>query len=122
MGTFSVTIQIGDLQGQQFEPVEALVDTGASDTVIPRPVLERLGVAVQGSWPFTLADDRVVEYDIGQASIRINDTVRIVLVVFGEPQGPALLGASSLEVFHLAVDTVHQRLTPVTGLLMRAAS
>ncbi len=118
MGTFSVTIQVGDLLGQQFESAEALVDTGASDTVIPRPILERLGVAVQGSWPFTLADERVVEYDIGQASIRINDTIRIVLVVFGEPQGPVLLGASSLEVFHLAVDTVHQRLTPVTGLLM----
>ena len=49
MGTFSVTIQVEDLQGEQFESVEALVDTGASDTVVPRPILERLGVAVQGN-------------------------------------------------------------------------
>ena len=118
MGTFKVNFQIGNLQGQQYEAVEGLVDTGASDTVVPRPLLEKLGVAVEGSWPFTLADARVVEYDIGQASIQIGDTSRIVLVVFGEPDGPALLGASTLEVFHLAVDTVHQRLTPVTGLLM----
>ena len=42
MGPFRVNIQIGDLQGQQFESAEALVDAGASDTVIPRPILERL--------------------------------------------------------------------------------
>lgn len=118
MGTFKVTIQIGDPQGQQYESVEALVDTGASDTVVPRLILERLGVPPQGRWPFTLADERVVEHEIGQTAIRINGTSRIVLVVFGESDTTVLLGASSLEVFHLAADPVHKRLVPVTGLLM----
>ena len=117
MGTFRVAFQVGDPQGEQYESAEALVDTGASDTVVPRSVLERLGVPVLGRWPFTLADDRVVEYDIGQTTIWIEDTRRIVLVVFGEAEGDFLLGASSLEVFHLAPDPVHQRLIPVTGLL-----
>jgi clan AA aspartic protease len=114
MGTFRVTIQIGDPQGQRYESVEALVDTGASDTVVPRPILQRLGVPVQERWPFTLADDRVVEYDLGQTSMRINGASRIVSVVFGEAGGPVLLGASALEVFHLSVD-------PVPGLLMASS-
>jgi hypothetical protein len=38
-------------------------------------------------------------------------------VVFGEPGGPVLLGASSLEVFHLSVDPIRKRLVPVQGLL-----
>ncbi len=59
MGTVKVSIQIGDPQGRRFEQVEALVDTGASDTVIPGTVLERLGVPSQGCRPHTPADDRV---------------------------------------------------------------
>ena len=97
MGTFRVPIEIGDFEGRRFELVEALVDTGASDTSVPRPVLERLGVQIQGSWPYTMADDREVEYDIGQTTIRIDDTSRVVLVVFGDPGSTVLLGASSLE-------------------------
>ena len=119
MGTFKVSIQIGDPQGRRFEQVEALVDTGASDTVIPGPVLERLGVPLQGRWPYTLADDRVVEYEIGQTTMTIDGTSRVVMVVFGEADGPVLLGASSLEVFHLAADPVGKRLISVPGLLMR---
>ncbi len=44
MGTFSVQIQVGDLVGQRFVEVEALVDTGASDTVLPQDVLRGLGI------------------------------------------------------------------------------
>jgi clan AA aspartic protease len=122
MGTFKVAIQIGDPQGRQYESVEALVDTGASDTVVPRSILQRLGVPTLGRWPFTLADERVVEHEIGQTAIRINGTSRIVPAVFGESDATVLLGASSLEVFHLVADPVHKRLVAVTGLLMRVNS
>ena len=122
MGTFTVTVEVGDPQGQRFESVQAMVDTGASDTLAPRAMLERLGVPVQGSWPFTMADDREIEYDIGQTVIRIGDTRRTVLVVFGESDETILLGATSLETFHLAVDPVHQRLIPVTGSLKQHAA
>ncbi|MFQ5880385.1 MAG: aspartyl protease family protein, partial [Dehalococcoidia bacterium] len=44
MGTFRVTIEVGDPQGERFEAVEALVDTGATYSVAPRSLLERLGV------------------------------------------------------------------------------
>jgi len=33
MGTFNVAIQIGDLAGQHFVDVQALVDTGSTYTV-----------------------------------------------------------------------------------------
>ena len=36
MGTFSVEIEIGDAAGERWETVEALVDTGASYTWLPR--------------------------------------------------------------------------------------
>jgi len=42
MGTFRVSVEIGDPAGERFEPVEALVDTGAGYTVVPRSILESL--------------------------------------------------------------------------------
>ena len=40
VGTFAVQIEIGDLRGERYEDMEALVDTGATTTVIPAPSSE----------------------------------------------------------------------------------
>ena len=96
------------------------MDTGASDTVIPSGVLERLGVPVLDRWPFELADDRIVDHDIGQISVRIDGTSRIAAAVFSQSDTTAFLGASTLEVFHLAADRVNKRLIPAHGRLMRS--
>ena len=117
MGTFTVALQVGDLAGRQFVDVEALVDTGATYTVLPTEVLTQLGIEQEGQRRFELGDDRIVEYPIGYARIRVDDGETIGLVVFG-PEGVApLLGATALEHLSLAVDPIHQRLVPVPALL-----
>jgi clan AA aspartic protease len=118
MGTFRVTIQVGDIGGARYESLDALVDTGASHLVVPRPVLERLGTTAEERWPFELADNRVQEYDVGQVRLRVDGRESFTSVVFGDPGGPALLGATALELFNLGVDPVRQRLVPLRGLLM----
>lgn len=121
VGTFPVTIEIGDPQGSRFVAVEALVDSRlrrASHTRCPRSVLERLGVEPEERWPFRLADDRQVEYDVAQAQVRINGRTRFSIVVFGEEDSQPLLGAATLEMFRLGIDPVGRRLIPVPGLLM----
>jgi clan AA aspartic protease len=117
MGTFQVTIEIGDPQGARFVPISALVDSGASHTVVPRSVLERLGLKPEERWPFQLADGRQAEYDVAQTQVRINGRSRFTIVVFGD-EGVSLLGAATLEVFRLGIDPVGRRLVPVPGLLM----
>ncbi|MBI4236435.1 MAG: retroviral-like aspartic protease family protein [Chloroflexi bacterium] len=118
MGTFHVTVQIGDPRGTRFETVEALVDTGASHTRVPRSTLERLGVRPEERWPFRLADDREAEYDVAETQVHIDGRTRSSIVVFGEEGSEALLGAHTLEGFRLGVDPVGRRLIPVPGLLM----
>ena len=117
MGTFSVTIEVGDPQGQRYETVEALVDTGATYTVLPATLLQRLRVEPIERQQFEIADDRVVEYEIGETWIRLDGRRRMNVVVFGE-SGHAVLGAFTLEAFGLAVDPVRKRLIRVPGLLM----
>jgi len=118
MGTFRVSVEIGDPEGQKFEPVEALVDTGASHTVLPASVLRRLGVVPDERAAFRLADSRTVEYEVGQTWIRIDGRRRMTVVVFGDEGIEPLLGAVTLEEFRLAADPVQRRLVSVPGLLM----
>jgi len=46
MATSPVPIEVGPMDQSRFERIEALVDTGATYTVVPRDVLERLGISV----------------------------------------------------------------------------
>lgn len=119
MGTFKVAIQINGPSGAEYQPVDALVDTGASHTMIPRNLLTTLGVVVIEQVAFNLADERTVEYDVGEARIRLNGRERTTLVVFGPDNAEPLLGATTLQLFNMAVDTVNERLFSVPGLLKR---
>ncbi|MBI2370655.1 MAG: hypothetical protein HYV08_10565 [Deltaproteobacteria bacterium] len=121
MGTFRVTIELGDPAGQRYDPVEALVDTEATYTTLPAPVLQRLGVIPHVRDTFVLADGRQVERDIGRTWVRVDGRAELTLVVFGDPGTPALLGAYTLEGLRLAADPVGRRLIPVPGLLFLAA-
>ena len=71
MGTFNVTIELGNLEQTRSESVRAMVDIGSTYTVVPRPLLERLGVRPIDREPFTLADGTVVKYDVGYAFARL---------------------------------------------------
>ena len=117
MGAFTVPLGVADLQGQHFIEVEALVDTAATYTSIPQDVLERLGVEVKEQRTFELADDRVVDYPVGCATMRVDDREVIALVVFGPLGTSPLLGATTLETAGLGVDPINQRLIPVPALL-----
>ncbi len=117
MGTFTVTIQVGDLAGQHFVDQEALVDTGSSDTVLPRNILEGLGIVVVDRFTYSLADETIVEYDVGEARVRLDGRERTTQVVFGPVGVTPLLGATTLQLFHLGVDPLQEQLVPVTGLL-----
>ena len=119
MGTFSVTIELSAMNGDHRETVEAMVDTETMYDFIPRPVLERLGVAVARRRSFRLANEERVFYDMGRAQVRIDGVEEVTLVVFGDPGAMPLLGAYTLEGLGLAVDPIGQRLIPIDPLMMR---
>ena len=117
MGTFTIPLEVADLQGTQFIEVESLVDTGATYTSIPEDVLQRLGIDERETCPFELADDRVVEYSVGYATMRVDNREVIAPIVFGSPGTAPLMGATTLETAGLGVDAINQRLIPIPALL-----
>ena len=118
MGVFQVELEIGDPQGEHFETVDALVDSGATYTTLPEPLLLKLGVVPLSSANFILADGSRMERGIGQTWMRLRGEEFIVPVVFGTEATQPLLGAVTLEIFRLGIDPVRQRLIPVDGLLL----
>ena len=121
MGTFSVDVEVGDPQGERWERVSLPVDTGSAYTVIPRPMLERLGVQPLRHARFRLADGRVFDQEIGQTWIRFNESAVIRIVAFGEESDEPLVGADTLEGLLLVVDPTGKRLVPTEALRLNRA-
>ena len=118
MGLFSYPFSFGPKDGLILEEVEGLVDTGSSYTVVPAPMLERLGIAPQWSAVFELADGRQEEYGMGEVRARLNGAERTTICIFGAPDCQILLGAYTLEGFGLAADAVNGRLVPSSLFLI----
>ena len=117
VGHFHVVVEVANRAGERFEPIETLVDTGATYTWIPRDVLGALGVVPDEERLFVLADGREVRYPMGWMQIRIGGRAQPTIVVFGEPGSEPILGVFALEGFGMAADPVNRRLISVPGLL-----
>lgn len=117
MGAFRVRIEVGASDGEAFEGLDALVDTGATYTWLPREVLERLGVRPEQQRRFLLADGREVAYPVAWIRIRIDSRTQPTPAIFGDPGSEPLLGVVTLEEFGLAADPVNRELIPVPGRL-----
>ena len=117
MGVFTVEIGIGDPDGLRFESVEAMVDSGASYTMIPSSLLRSLGVTPLKRRGFKLAGGSRIELENSQTWMRVEGELGIAPVVFVEEDAQPLLGAVTLEMFQLGIDPVEMQLVPVDGLL-----
>ena len=86
------------------EEIELLVDTGAMLSVIPRPLLERLGVTPVGRQRVRAFGGEVMEREIGGVLLTYENAIGIVSVLFGEERDQSILGVTALEVMALRVD------------------
>ena len=109
MGMFSVTIGVSNIDGEEIQRVKATVDTGAHYSLIPRAILEKVGVRPYKIETMELADGSIREYPVGRALMSYDGREEVCQVVFGD-DGEPLLGALALEEFGLVVDPVGQKL------------
>ena len=115
MGAIFTTIEVGDMRGERFEPVEVMVDTRATFTTVPAGVLSGLGVSPQRTMPARLADGTIVNDEVCDTVIRLEGRTFFTPVTFGKEGEPNLLGVVALETALLAIDPVEQRLVPTIG-------
>ena len=89
---------------ERSEETELLVDTGAILSVIPRPMLERLGVTPVDTQRVRAFGGEVLEREIGGVFLTYENAGGFVSVIFGEEDDQLILGVTALEVMALRVD------------------
>jgi len=94
-----------------------LADTGAIYTVLPRSLLEEMGVKSIGKRKFKLANKQVIERDAGIVGNEVQGIQAHTIAVFGD-EGVYLLGVTTLEELGLEVDPVKGELRPMELPLM----
>jgi len=102
---------------EKTETVEFLFDSGAVYSVVPTPVLERLGIRPLSQQQFRLADGSKIVRKKGVAVFRHGDLVGGADVIFGEEGDSNLLGALTLEALGLSLDPLRRELKPLPMIL-----
>ena len=93
-------------------PVEALVDTGAELTWLPREVLKSIGITPRRKRAFATATQQTVVRDVGYAILSAEGYETNDEVVFAEPGDMTVLGLRTIEGFGVMVDNVAHRFVP----------
>ena len=94
-----------------------LVDSGALYSVVPTPVLRRLGIKPGKTKSFILADGTEVKRSVGQALFRLDGEEAASPVIFGAAGDSVLLGTVSLEALGLMLDPLKRQLRPLPMML-----
>lgn len=93
--------------------VEVMVDSGAIFSVLPRTLLEELGIEPLTEEVLFLADGKRISRQKGGAVFRYAGKVGVADVLFGEEGDSNLLGATTLESLSLALDPLRRELNPM---------
>ena len=97
-----------------------LVDTRATDCLVPRQHLESIGLIPKGQRVYELADGSEIRMDITTADIEFMGEIVGGTVLFGEANAEPLLGVTALESVGIEVDPLNQRLKRLPAVRLKS--
>ena len=100
------------------EKVKLLVDSGALYSVIPRDLINKLGIKPYKSETSYLANGEEIIRDIGDAVFFYLDKRGPSKVILGETGDAPLMGVVTLESLGYALDPLRRELKPLKMLLV----
>ena len=120
MGLTRVTTKITALgDGEESYEAVFLVDTGATDSLVPAPELEKIGLRREGKMTYELANGEIREYAYGLARIQFLGEITAGRVIFGEPDSEPLLGVTALESVGIMVDPASKTLRRLPAIPLK---
>ena len=97
-----------------------LVDTGATDCLVPRPCLEGIGLQPKGQRVYELANGQEITLDITTADIEFMGEIVGGTIIFGECGTEPLLGVTALESVGIEVDPANQTLKRLPAVRLKS--
>ena len=121
MGAIHVTVTIRNpADTDRYWEGLFLVDTGATDSLVPRKHLEAIGLVPKGSRLFELADGSELTMDVTAAEIEFMGDWTAGTVIFGDDDVEPILGVTALESVGIEVDPRNQRLKRLPAVRLKA--
>lgn len=96
-----------------------LVDTGATDTLVPRDHLESIGMKPKGKRSYELADGNELQMDITTGDIEFMGEIVGGTIIMGEPDTEPILGVTALESVGIEVDPQSQTLKRLPAVRLK---
>ena len=120
MGVTRVTVAIRNPAepGRVWEGL-FIVDTGATDCLVPRQHLESIGLVPEGQRRFGLADGSETRLDVTGGRIEFMGETTWGTIVFGEEDAEPLLGVTALESVGIEVDPLNQTISRLPAVRLR---
>ncbi len=98
------------------------MDTGATDSIVPRPYLESIGLKPKATRTYELADGSEISVDVTVATLEVMGENVGGTVIFGEPRTVPQLGATALLSAGIEVDPVNQRLKKLPAVRLKTVA
>ena len=99
-----------------------LVDTGATNSLVPRACVEAIGLEPEGQRVYETADGREVRMDFTRAFIEFMGDLTAGRIIIADNDVEPLLGVTALESAGIEVDPVNQRLKRLPALRLKRAT
>jgi predicted aspartyl protease len=114
MGVTYIKILVcNPFEEERQKEVELLIDTGAMISVIPRQILEGLGIKPRGKRRLGTFGGGAIERDVGPVLLKYEDRFTFADAAFGEKDDTPILGVTALETMGYQVDPVTKTLKRV---------
>ncbi len=96
-----------------------LVDTGATDSLVPRDKLESIGLKPKSQRGYELADGNELKMDITVGQIEFMGEIVGGTIIFGDPGTEPILGVTALESVGIEVDPQNQTLKRLPAVRLK---
>ncbi len=98
-----------------------LVDTGATESVVPTAAMRGIGVEPRIEREYELADGRHQVFGVAGAELEFLGEIVVGMVVFGPDEAEPLLGCTALESAGFEVDPRNQTLKKLPAVALKTA-
>ena len=96
-----------------------LVDTGATDSLVPRDQLDAIGQVSKGQRTYELADGKELKMDITVGQIEFMGEIVGGTIIMGDPGTEPILGVTALESVGIDVDPRNQTLKRLPAVRLK---
>ena len=118
MGLTHIAVKVRNRDSNETFSANFLVDTGATDSMVPARELKRIGIEPTGKKTYEVATGELQQFDVAYAEVSYRDETLTSRVIFGPDNAEPILGVIALESMGVIVDPVNHTLKKV-GLSLK---